>query len=66
MTATRPDPYVDLMRPAQVARTFGVHPRTVLRWAKAGRLSSVRTEGGHRRYRRDEVARLVKPSDGVR
>jgi predicted site-specific integrase-resolvase len=38
---------------------FRVDPKTVTRWAKAGKLSSIRTLGGHRRYRESEVrARL--------
>ena len=34
---------------------FGVDPKTVTRWAKAGKLTSIRTLGGHRRYRKSEV-----------
>jgi excisionase family DNA binding protein len=45
----------ELMSTGQVARLFCVDQSTVLRWAKAGRLTTVRTLGGHRRYRRDEV-----------
>jgi len=44
-----------LMTPAEVAQVFRVDPKTVTRWAKAGKLSSIRTLGGHRRYRRSEV-----------
>jgi len=39
-----------LLTPAEVAAMFRVDPKTVTRWAKAGKLSSVRTLGGHRRY----------------
>lgn len=45
----------DLLTPAEVAALFRVNPKTVTRWAAAGRLSSVRTLGGHRRYRRAEI-----------
>jgi predicted site-specific integrase-resolvase len=31
----------------------------VTRWAKAGKLSSIRTLGGHRRYRESEVKDLL-------
>jgi excisionase family DNA binding protein len=34
---------------------FRVDPKTVTRWAKAGKLSAIRTLGGHRRYREAEV-----------
>ncbi len=44
-----------LMTPAEVAAVFRVDPKTVTRWAKAGKLSSIRTLGGHRRYRKSEV-----------
>lgn len=47
-----------LLTPAEVASLFGVDPRTVTRWASAGRLSPVRTPGGHRRYKRSEVFAL--------
>jgi len=41
-----------LLTPAEVATMFRVDPKTVTRWAKAGKLTSIRTLGGHRRYRR--------------
>jgi excisionase family DNA binding protein len=48
-----------LLTPAEVAALFRVDPKTVTRWAKAGKLSSIRTLGGHRRYRADEVNALL-------
>jgi excisionase family DNA binding protein len=44
-----------LMTPAEVAAVFRVDRKTVTRWAKAGKLSSIRTPGGHRRFREAEV-----------
>lgn len=44
-----------LLTPAEVAALFRVDPKTVTRWAKAGKLSSIRTLGGHRRYSEMEV-----------
>lgn len=38
---------------------FRVDPKTVTRWAKAGKLTSIRTLGGHRRYRETEVRALL-------
>lgn len=44
-----------LLTPGEVAALFRVDPKTVTRWAKAGKLTAIRTLGGHRRYRKDEV-----------
>jgi len=48
-----------LLTPAEVAALFRVDPKTVTRWASAGRLSSVRTPGGHRRFYEAEVQALL-------
>jgi excisionase family DNA binding protein len=48
-----------LLTPSEVASLFRVDPKTVTRWAKAGKLSAVRTLGGHRRYRESEVRDLL-------
>ncbi|KTF03555.1 MULTISPECIES: BldC family transcriptional regulator [Trueperella] len=45
----------DLMTPAEVAALFRVDPKTVARWADSGKLPSIRTLGGHRRFPRKEV-----------
>jgi excisionase family DNA binding protein len=42
-----------------VATLFRVDPKTVTRWAQAGKLTSIRTLGGHRRYREQEVRELL-------
>lgn len=44
-----------LLTPGEVAELFKVNPKTVTRWARAGKISAVRTLGGHRRFRADEV-----------
>ena len=49
-----------LLTPAEVAKLFRVDPKTVTRWAKAGKLTSIRTLGGHRRYKESEVKALLK------
>ena len=51
-----------LLTPAEVAAMFRVDPKTVTRWAKAGKLSSIRTLGGHRRYRAEEIEALLTGS----
>lgn len=48
-----------LLTPSQVAALFHVDPKTVTRWANAGKLSAIRTLGGHRRFHREEVERLL-------
>ena len=51
-----------LLTPGEVAALFRVDPKTVTRWAQDGRLSSVRTLGGHRRFRAAEVYALLAQS----
>ena len=48
-----------LLTPGEVAELFRVDPKTVTRWASAGRLGSIRTPGGHRRFRESEVRALL-------
>jgi len=48
-----------LLTPAEVASLFRVDPKTVTRWAKSGKLTSIRTLGGHRRYKESEVKELL-------
>lgn len=45
----------DLLYPHEVAALFRVDPKTVTRWAQAGKLPSTRTLGGHRRFRRADI-----------
>ncbi len=58
MSSRTPDAEA-LLTPAEVASMFRVDPKTVTRWAKSGKLSSIRTLGGHRRYREVEVRALL-------
>ena len=48
-----------LLTPGEVAALFRVDPKTVTRWAASGRISSIRTPGGHRRYREAEIRALL-------
>ena len=48
-----------LLTPGEVAALFRVDPKTVTRWAASGRISSIRTPGGHRRYRETEIRALL-------
>ena len=57
MSLTQADP---LMTPKEVGALFRCDPKTVTRWAKSGKLTSIRTPGGHRRYREEEVRALLE------
>ncbi|MGP4015210.1 BldC family transcriptional regulator [Saccharopolyspora sp. 5N708] len=63
MTATTQQPRQNgqeqLLTPGEVAALFRVDPKTVTRWATAGRIGSIRTPGGHRRFRESEVRTLL-------
>ncbi|GHH67482.1 DNA-binding protein [Streptosporangium violaceochromogenes] len=65
MSTTEPE-FESLLTPVEVAAMFRVDVKTVTRWAKAGKLRSIRTLGGHRRYYEDEVrALLTTPKEGA-
>lgn len=49
----------NLLTPAEVAAVFRVDPKTVTRWAKAGKIGSIRTLGGHRRFHEAEILQLL-------
>jgi excisionase family DNA binding protein len=48
-----------LLTTSEVASLFRVDPKTVTRWAKEGRLSAVRTLGGHRRYHKEQIDTIL-------
>ena len=52
-----------LLRTREVALLFQVSERAVTDWARRGRIPSVRTPGGHRRYPADEVWALLRRSE---
>ena len=54
---------VRLLTPGEVATLFRVDPKTVTRWAASGRISSIRTPGGHRRFREAEVRELLEGNE---
>ena len=55
----------DLLTPAEVAVLFRVNPKTVTRWARAGKISAIRTLGGHRRFRRSEIEAVLRSEEAV-
>ena len=55
------EPQADaLLTPAEVAALFRVNPKTVTRWARAGKITAIRTLGGHRRFRASEINRCLR------
>jgi len=59
MTVTTSANAERLLTPGEVASLFRVDPKTVTRWASAGRIGSIRTPGGHRRFRESEVREML-------
>ena len=53
----------ELLTPSEVAAMFRVNPKTVTRWARAGKISAVRTLGGHRRFRASEIRHFLDTVD---
>lgn len=49
-----------LLTPSEVAAMFRVNPKTVTRWARAGKISAIRTLGGHRRFRASEIRQFLE------
>lgn len=49
-----------LLTPSEVAAMFRVNPKTVTRWARAGKLNAIRTLGGHRRFRASEIRKALE------
>lgn len=49
------------LTPEEVAKLFRVCPKTVTRWSRSGKLpAAYRTLGGHRRFRRADVEKLMR------
>lgn len=55
-----------LLTPAQASSILGVDPKTVSRYARAGKISFYRTLGGHRRFIEKEVRELAEKRSGKR
>ena len=53
------------LTPGQVAVLFDVNPKTITRWARAGKIGFTRTVGGHRRYRSSEIYVLLRASQFI-
>ena len=52
-----------LLTPSEVAAMFRVNPKTVTRWARAGKISAIRTLGGHRRFKASEIRQFLNETE---
>jgi excisionase family DNA binding protein len=52
----------ELLTPAEVAAMFRVNAKTVTRWSRSGKLRSMKTIGGHRRFYRSDIERAIARS----
>lgn len=55
----------ELLTPGQVAELFNVNPKTVTRWARAGKITAIRTLGGHRRFKAAEIHAFLTEQDAL-
>ena len=49
----------ELLTPGEVAKKFRVDPKTVTRWAAAGKIAFITTPGGHKRFRRSVINKFL-------
>ena len=42
----------------KAAKILGVHPNTLILWEQEGRLSAIKTPGGHRRFKISELEKI--------
>jgi len=54
----------ELLKPFEVAKLFRVDAKTVSRWQQEGKLTAIRTPGGHRRFRRSEIMAWLTRGEG--
>jgi excisionase family DNA binding protein len=52
-----------LLTPAEVAQMFRVNPKTVSRWERAGKITAIRTLGGHRRFHAADVRAFLEETE---
>ena len=60
--SSQPTQLEQLLTPAEVAALFRVSAKTVTMWSRKGKLRSIRTLGGHRRFLETEVRALLNDS----
>jgi predicted site-specific integrase-resolvase len=49
--------------PQEAKRLFGFHPKTLNRWALAGKIDFIRSVGGHARYSIDSLEKVAHTDD---
>ena len=49
----------------EVSKKLGLHPDTLRNWERQGKIKSVRTPGGHRRYNLDDIMLVAHKSEYV-
>lgn len=52
-----------ILTPSEVAELFAVNAKTVTRWARQGKLKSIKTLGGHRRYRVVDIREAIEKAN---
>jgi len=57
--------HITLLTPSEVAALFRVDPKTITRWSQKGKLDCIKTVGGHRRYRLEDVQKLLKRPETI-
>lgn len=53
-----------LLTPGEVAEIFRVNAKTVTRWSRTGKISAIKTMGGHRRFRATEIRKFIEEQQG--
>ena len=56
-------PDAPLLTTTEVAEACNVEPETVRRWVREGRIAAITLPGGLKRFRREDIARLLTPTD---
>ncbi len=59
-TIAAPKPGAEWLSLGPASRVVGVDPDTLRRWADGGRIEAYTTPGGHRRFRRADLERVVE------
>jgi excisionase family DNA binding protein len=54
-------PNVKWLSLQEASKMLGVHPSTLRQWADSGKIPTVRTIGGHRRFAESDVRALLEP-----
>lgn len=57
---TEPNVESEYLSAGEAARTLRVSPKTLIRWADAGRIAHVVTLDGHRCFSRAEIAEMAR------